>query len=66
MPPNMEFSSIELPDEPTVSAALLQRLEIVFSTVPSKSMSLRELDQYLGQREVLDYLHRLHEEGGPG
>jgi hypothetical protein len=72
MPSNpMEFSSMELLQEATVSQALLDRLSLVFPAGPSKGMSHRELDQYLGQREVLDYLQRLHDadeagEGGKG
>jgi hypothetical protein len=68
LPSPMEFSTIELHVEPTVSDALLHRLSLVFPAGPSKGMSHRELDQYLGQREVLDYLQRLHDadEAGEG
>lgn len=68
LPNPMEFSPIELHEEPTVSDALLRRLSLVFPAGLSKGMSHRELDQYLGEREVLDYLQRLHDagEGGEG
>lgn len=48
--------------QPLVTDALVEKLKAVFPDVPGRSMSHRDLDIWIGQREVIDYLLKLHEE----
>ncbi|MEB3360688.1 MAG: hypothetical protein VKI42_01035 [Synechococcaceae cyanobacterium] len=46
--------------QPLVTEALLRRLAEVFPGAPTRSMTQREIDHWIGQREVLDYVASLH------
>lgn len=48
--------------QPIVTDELIEKLRGVFPDVPGRSMSHRELDHWIGQQEVINYLVRLREE----
>ncbi|MEB3320167.1 MAG: hypothetical protein VKI63_04425 [Cyanobium sp.] len=48
--------------QPLVTDALIDKLKAVFPDAPGRSMSHREIDHWIGQQEVLNYLRKLHEE----
>lgn len=48
--------------QPIVTDELINKLRDVFPDVPSRSMSPREIDHWIGHREVIDYLVKLREE----
>jgi hypothetical protein len=48
--------------QPIVTDELIAKLQRVFPDVPSRSMSHREIDHWIGNQEVLNYLVRLREE----
>jgi hypothetical protein len=48
--------------QPIVTDELIQKLQAVFPDVPSRSMSHRDVDLWIGQQEVISYLLKLREE----
>lgn len=48
--------------QPIVTDELIAKLRQVFPDVPSRSMSHREMDHWIGNQEVLNYLVKLREE----
>jgi hypothetical protein len=48
--------------QPIVTDELIAKLRRVFPDVPSRSMSHREIDHWVGNQEVLNYLVKLREE----
>jgi hypothetical protein len=48
--------------QPIVTDELIQKLKDVFPDVPSRSMSPRDVDHWIGQQEVIGYLEKLREE----
>lgn len=48
--------------QPIVTDELIQKLKGVFPDVPSRSMSHRDVDFWVGQQEVIGYLVMLREE----
>ena len=48
--------------QPIVTEELIQKLRGVFPDVPSRSMSHRDVDHWIGQQEVIGYLEKLREE----
>jgi hypothetical protein len=48
--------------QPLVTDALIEKLRAIFPDVPGRSMSHREIDHWIGQQEVINYLAKLHEE----
>lgn len=48
--------------QPIVTDELIEKLRCVFPDAPGRSMTHRELDHWIGQKEVIDYLVRLREE----
>jgi len=48
--------------QPIVTEELIQKLRGVFPDVPSRSMSHRDVDHWIGQQEVICYLEKLREE----
>lgn len=48
--------------QPIVTDELIEKLRGVFTDAPGRSMSHRELDHWIGQQEVINYLVRLREE----
>ncbi len=45
--------------QPIVTDELIRKLRDVFPDVPSRSMSHREIDHWIGAEEVIGYLARL-------
>jgi hypothetical protein len=45
-----------------VTPELIERIQSVFPTAPSRSMTPREIDHWIGQQEVFDYMRRLLEQ----
>ena len=48
--------------QPVVSDVLLDKLRDFFPAEPSRSMTHRELDHFIGQQEVVRYIAQLHRE----
>ncbi len=48
--------------QPIVTDELMQKLRDVFPDVPSRSMSHREIDHWIGTQEVIGYLAKLQAE----
>jgi len=48
--------------QPIVTDELIEKLRGVFPDVPSRSMSHREIDHWIGTQEVIGYLVKLREE----
>lgn len=48
--------------QPIVTEQLLAKLRDVFPSVPSRSMTIREVDYLIGQQEVISYIERLLDE----
>lgn len=47
--------------QPIVADELIQKLKSVFPDAPRRSMSHRDIDHWIGQQEVIDYLIQLRE-----
>ena len=48
--------------QPIVTEELIEKLKGVFPEVAGRSMSHRDIDHWIGQREVIGYLEKLLEE----
>jgi hypothetical protein len=48
--------------QPIVTDELIEKLRAIFPDVPSRSMSHRDVDFWIGQQEVIGYLIKLREE----
>lgn len=48
--------------QPLVTDALIEKLQTVFPSQPSRSMGQRDVDFLIGQQEVISYLVKLREE----
>jgi hypothetical protein len=48
--------------QPIVTDELIQKLKSVFPDAPSRSMSHRDIDHWIGQQEVVGYLIKLLDE----
>lgn len=48
--------------QPLVTDALIEKLGAIFPDVPGRSMSHREIDHWIGQQEVINYLAKLRDE----
>jgi hypothetical protein len=48
--------------QPIVSDVLMDKLRDLFPAAPSRSMTHRELDHFIGQQEVVAYIQQLHRE----
>lgn len=48
--------------QPIVTDELIQKLSDVFPDVPSRSMTHRDIDLWIGQQEVISYLRKLRDE----
>lgn len=48
--------------QPLVTDALIDKLAAVFPVGPTRSMSHREIDHWIGQQEVIGYLLKLREQ----
>jgi len=48
--------------QPIVTDELIAKLRAIFPDVPNRSMSHRDIDHWIGNQEVLNYLVKLREE----